>query len=632
MNGKWLIIGILLAGLMVGTVSAANIEVFNQNYTALGATPPNVVMLNNIIPYTTNSNITYNASSGSIDTTWDYTIYNTGDVWVGGLTPAVNTTYNILMDTDSFSSSSYVQIIISGITVNVMRRSDDSYRIYQFYHRADGTAVTLEYMSVPAANVTHPFVLSIGYDGYNQTYTTSIGGYTNSSPLMGGSGMPYTQISGTAIRFTKYQHSTETGLNFKLYSINQTVTKTGNITAIGDKSLVSFGLDKPHPANTWEDGAALITTNGGKGTIWADVTSLGADPADTVKPLLADGWELGIHFSTSLTSSNLTTANATIDSETATVAAAYGQAPTSWCSLQNGDNATHAAYAYTSKGMIWRNGRTGGGEFSNIANLQNSTYPFWADASAAGITTRTFTHEIDVDPAIAYSIDPAKFNDWVDNYTTNNMTISPFINWYKTGENTNSATFTESIDHSAILKFTAHTNGYPAFVEIDHPYNATHYITNSTVNATVPFEESPDGNMQFYVSDGITYIVFEDSGVAAITPVASFTKSRSIVRIPQTVTFTDTSTNTPTSWSWDFGDGSAVVTTEDATYSYYRTGYFIINHSATNAAGTTYSTSTVWVQSPYYGLNVVDNAQYYLWNWINDIFNLITAFIHSIGG
>jgi hypothetical protein len=293
MNGKWLIIGILLAGLMVGTVSAANIEVFNQNYTALGATPPNVVMLNNIIPYTTNSNITYNASSGSIDTTWDYTIFNTGDVWVGGLTPAVNTTYNILMDTDSFSSSSYVQIIISGITVNVMRRSDDSYRIYQFYHRADGTAVTLEYMSVPAANVTHPFVLSIGYDGYNQTYTTSIGGYTNSSPLMGGSGMPYTQISGTAIRFTKYQHSTETGLNFKLYSINQTVTKTGNITAIGDKSLVSFGLDKPHPANTWEDGAALITTNGGKGTIWADVTSLGADPADTVKPLLADGWGIG---------------------------------------------------------------------------------------------------------------------------------------------------------------------------------------------------------------------------------------------------------------------------------------------------------------------------------------------------
>lgn len=85
----------------------------------------------------------------------------------------------------------------------------------------------------------------------------------------------------------------------------------------------------------------------------------------------------------------------------------------------------------------------------------------------------------------------------------------------------------------------------------------------------------------------------------ATTPVASFTKSRSIVKIPQTVTFTDTSTNTPTSWSWDFGDRSTAVTTQNAAHSYTRAGLYTVTETATNAAGTSTATDRVWVQQPY---------------------------------
>jgi PKD repeat protein len=71
----------------------------------------------------------------------------------------------------------------------------------------------------------------------------------------------------------------------------------------------------------------------------------------------------------------------------------------------------------------------------------------------------------------------------------------------------------------------------------------------------------------------------------ATTPVASFTCTKNLVRIPNSITCTDSSTNTPTSWSWNMGDGSAAVTTQNVTYKYTKRGMWGITLNATNAGG-----------------------------------------------
>lgn len=82
------------------------------------------------------------------------------------------------------------------------------------------------------------------------------------------------------------------------------------------------------------------------------------------------------------------------------------------------------------------------------------------------------------------------------------------------------------------------------------------------------------------------------------TPVASFTKNRVFVVVPQLLRVNDTSTNTPTGWNWSWGDGQWTNTTDsasrNATHSYTRPGYFPVSLMATNGAGTNL-TARQWV-------------------------------------
>jgi len=84
-------------------------------------------------------------------------------------------------------------------------------------------------------------------------------------------------------------------------------------------------------------------------------------------------------------------------------------------------------------------------------------------------------------------------------------------------------------------------------------------------------------------------------GVSA--PVASFTFSPSPRHVGQTIQFTDTSTNSPTSWSWSFGDpnsGSANTSTlRNPTHVFSAAGSYMVNLTATNAAGSSIAGHTV---------------------------------------
>ena len=67
-------------------------------------------------------------------------------------------------------------------------------------------------------------------------------------------------------------------------------------------------------------------------------------------------------------------------------------------------------------------------------------------------------------------------------------------------------------------------------------------------------------------------------------PVASFTTSKTFVRIPQSITFTDTSTETPDEWLWDFGDGTT-STDQNPVHKYTKRGKWNVTLNATNDAG-----------------------------------------------
>ena len=488
--------------LMVPVVSAGTIEVFSQDYALSGSIPDNVVNTNYQSPYISDISLWY--SGGRINGQWNATNKN-GYILIGGLTPAVNTTYNLVVDFNRTNQNSQYNIK-SGYMFIVLQKYDAGYwKVYQHYDDISHASI----FTVPAASITYPFNLTITFDGANHTYTSKVGSYSQTTPFMGGPvPLAYPVVQGNSILFNAYAASGENNATVSIYSLNQTIPATGSITAIGDKNLVSFGFDGPHPAGSWEDGAAVIESAGGKGTIWADPRTswyMTAPNIANITHLLGEGWELGVHFDRGLTSDP--DPYGTIDSEVAVITTTFGQAPTSWCSLQNADNATLANYAYANHGMIWRNGLMGEAELGSIGNLYNTTWPFWANVSRGGITFRSFTHKTDISPAELYSIDPSKFQTWVDNYADKGMKISPYIAWYKTGANSHDAAFTKNPDPKTVLNFTVHTNGYPAYVYVNLPYASGYKAYNTMGPTEVSRVQAPDGNIQFYVDDGLTYYI-----------------------------------------------------------------------------------------------------------------------------
>jgi PKD repeat protein len=81
-----------------------------------------------------------------------------------------------------------------------------------------------------------------------------------------------------------------------------------------------------------------------------------------------------------------------------------------------------------------------------------------------------------------------------------------------------------------------------------------------------------------------THVISKNNYINMFPPTANFTKSRTIVILPQSLNVNDTSTNVPTSWNWKWGEG-VNSTTQNATHTYTTAGNYTINLEACNAAG-----------------------------------------------
>jgi hypothetical protein len=281
----------------------------------------------------------------------------------------------------------------------------------------------------------------------------------------------------------------ETGVGLAIHSIAQTVPAYQYVTPISNPSITPYGLDGPHPLDTVEDGIELLMQHGGRGTIWADVLYVNDDNIDYLRQLIAQGWELGIHYSTGLSNKDWETAVQIMESEYQQITELFGQAPTSWCSLQNNHNVTHANYAYANLHMVQRDGYHS--RESSVGNLCDVYWTWWANASAAGMVYPTFTHQTDPDPAIMYSISMSNFETWLDNYAAAGVSIVPYYDYWTLAQNTYHTQVSDlSIENGKALSFTIDNIGGRSRLFVAAPWTET--VRDSAGNE-VPFEVVDDG-------------------------------------------------------------------------------------------------------------------------------------------
>jgi PKD repeat protein len=84
------------------------------------------------------------------------------------------------------------------------------------------------------------------------------------------------------------------------------------------------------------------------------------------------------------------------------------------------------------------------------------------------------------------------------------------------------------------------------------------------------------------------------AGTAVVAPVASFNGTPSMGANPLTEFFVDVSSNSPTSWNWSFGDGT-VSALQNPTHTYTKSGFFTINFTVSNTAGSSWANKSNFV-------------------------------------
>lgn len=434
----------------VSNTSIEDITVFQQNYSSLYHVPNNMVIVNEINPFTVkNISMTYDYLNNAIDI--NATNGRLGKLIISGAYPAMVTNYSLYFTMERSHQNSVVNLNLGNayIAVKQVYIVDGSIlgQKIQFtsYYYIEGnvTQQSSSYLDVLENNRNGHVNMSVFQDNINNTNTI----YHNGIPILTTptwksalNPSVYKTFANPSIII--YPANPEAGgyIDIKLHSISQTVPGYSLITPISDPRAMSFGLDGPHAYDTIDNGLFSMRNLNFSGTIWfdfSDIDSYSSENFTKIKSLLANGWELGIHFSGRLTDKTTEDAIAQMNAEYSQAIELFGQPPTSFCSFQNADNRTHANYAYANLNLIWRNGFNGIDTLSNIGNLMDTMWvSFWEPISLAGAVFPTFTHELDIEPPIPYSIGYSNFSSFINNYQNNSVSLVSWYDYWTLAQNT----------------------------------------------------------------------------------------------------------------------------------------------------------------------------------------------------
>jgi PKD repeat protein len=568
-----------------------NLTINNMNFSDMSAVPTGVFAASNTnVPY--NANLTYNKKLKAIDFKRTYTGY--GMLFIGGMYPTTEQNLTIDVGLEGSSTSTTIKFYNTVAEIRVRRMSDNSYSVYSYWTDDSGSEHNSFY-NVPSSLVVNNHIpVSILSDNNNRNNVimswNSSFGVTTPYKQNAVRNLPYPVVIIPLLTGELYVTGTQSSdwACAHIYSVQQTIDRK-IITIYPTKNITGFGVDGPQEKYNTK-AIAYMNNYGYLGTAWADPVDNDPINIDFNKALLANGWELGIHFSHRLTDLSLQAAESLMDSEYAIVTARYGQAPTSWCSLQNADNVTHAVYAYQKYGMLWRNGPTGMHLVSMIGNIYNDTWPWWSQASANAVLCPAFTHRTDPDPTIKYSIDYSKFTKWVNNYHDASVKVTGFKQYYGNGlaQDTDSVNLIES--NNSNIEFMATLNGYSFLTNAK-----TTFPVNSVMfgNTSIPFTLNNDG-ATFTVSKTGIYVV---SSNISTNVISQFIASPTSGTFPLKVNFIDKSTGSPTSWKWDFGDGTN-STEQNTMHTYSSAGNYTVNLTVSNINGASSKLSTINVSAP----------------------------------
>ena len=266
------------------------------------------------------------------------------------------------------------------------------------------------------------------------------------------------------------------------------------------------------------------------------------------------------------------------------------------------------------------------GDYDSFGNDRIATDIAYADLVTGGYTNWTIT-DTDVIDVTGFTRIMVRDSWDIDNTTTgltwggsmvftgysiydsseSGDTKDPFLQIeYTTGDTTPPASITELANAT-----TCNSVNFTWTNPTDEDFNGTQYWLNNTLQNpnltnTTTFklvEGLSEGLSVEFASktfDNVSNINATFKNMTAITktsPTASFTKIKTLVVFPSSITFTDTSTGTTISgWSWDMGDGRIAITTQSPTYQYLQRGLFKVVLTATNVCGNDASDAQyVWV-------------------------------------
>jgi hypothetical protein len=431
---------------------------------------------------------------------------NSGFLFITGLYPTTDSIIDLEIGIDENVKSE--SCIITNNFFGLIRKINETYYVYSIWYNSRQLP-NYKFLKIDANITTHNKInISIISDGCKRTniikYNDSLyidTPYTESTSR----DLPYTFLNFPIILIYNKVFYQNDSCILHIYKIDQKIPRR-IITPHGTKTKTAFGIDGPHELSTITNGINYMNNMGYVGTVWVDTKYLNINNIEFIKNLLNNGWELGIHYSAELSNLNLKEALALMDSDHKIISDIFLIQPTSWCSLRNRDNITHAIYAYNKLGMIWRNGVAGVNYFPNVGNLDNSTWNWWNLSSDYSAIYPSFSHRLDEEPAINYSIDSSKFKRFIKNYSNKNIQIIGFNNFYKRSINQKETNITILEKRGNYIKFFVKTNGYPCDVNV-FLENRSESISliDLNLNKKICYSLNDDRSVTFEASNNHTY-------------------------------------------------------------------------------------------------------------------------------